>query len=331
MLKTVLQQLLSEDDLEPDAAREAFACVFSGDADPVVVSGFLVALQGKGVTADELAAAATVMRQHSLPIDVGDASDLIDTCGTGGTGSGTFNVSTAAALVAAAAGVRVVKHGNRAASSKTGSADVLETLGVRLDKDPKEQLNRCGIAFAFARNHHPAMKHVAPIRQALGVPTVFNLLGPLTNPAGVRRQLLGVAKPEHSELLANALLRLGSDRAWVVHSDDGQDDLSCVSPTRVSEVRDGSVTTWTFDPSPLGLTGSVADLQADSPAESAAMIRRVFDGEPGPARDAILLNAAAALVVAGAADDVETALPVVTEVVDTGRAGSTLDRLAYRG
>jgi anthranilate phosphoribosyltransferase len=327
-MRDLLIKLLAGGDLSADEVEATFEQLFRGEADPVAVGGLLVAMQTKGVTADELAAAAMVMRRHATSIAVGDVTGMIDTCGTGGTGSGTFNISTAAAIVAAAAGVPVVKHGNRAASSKTGSADVLEHLGVRLDEDPAAQLQRAGIAFAFARNHHPAMRHAAPIRQALGVPTIFNLLGPLTNPAGVRRQLLGVSRPEHTELLAIALLRLGTERAWVVHSDDGQDDLACEVPTRVSEVADGRVRTWPFDPKSLGLRGRVEDLQAASPAESAAIIRRVFDGEEGPATDAVLLNAAAAVVVAGGSEDVEDALATVRSAVSTGRAAATLASLS---
>ncbi len=329
MTSGFLSRLIAGEASDAPSVEAAFASLMSGNADPVWAGATLATWQAKGVTADELAAAAGVMREHVVPIDIGDVAGVVDTCGTGGTGSGTFNISTAAAIVAAACGVRVVKHGNRAASSKTGSADVLEALGVDLDADPKQQLDRAGIAFAFARNHHPAMRHVAPIRKALGVPTIFNLLGPLTNPAGVRRQLLGVAKREHCTLMAGALLRLGAERAWVVHSEDGQDDLAPGAATHVAEVVDGDVKTWTFDPSPLGLAGTKEALQVDSPATSATMIRRIFDGEEaGPPRDAVLLNAAAAVVVAGGADDVAEAMQTARHAVDSGRAAETLALLA---
>ncbi len=328
-MRDAINTVLQRQPLSAEAAREAFVQVMGGEADPIQVAGFLVALQAKGVTAAELSAAADVMRHHAVPINVGDINGVVDTCGTGGTGSGSFNISTSAAIVAAACGVRVVKHGNRAASSKTGSADVLETLGVDIDADPAKQLEVAGIAFAYARNHHPAMKNVAAVRKSLGVPTIFNLLGPLTNPAGVKRQLLGVARPSLTQLLAETLLRLGSERAWVVHSDDGQDDLSTSAPALVSEVKDGHVRTWTFDPRPLGLQGSLRDVQADSPAESAAIIRRVFAGDDeGPAHDAIVLNAAAAVVIAGGAESMPEGLDVARHAVASGRAAETLARLS---
>ena len=323
-----LVKLLDRQNLADDEAAGLFGSILAGGADPAQVAGLLVAIQAKGVTPGELAAAAGAMRRHAVGVDLSDLTGVVDTCGTGGTGSGAFNVSTAAAILAAACGVRAVKHGNRAASSKSGSADVLEALGVNLDADPRACLDAAGVAFLYARNHHPAMRHVAAVRKSLGVPTVFNLLGPLTNPAAVKRQLLGVARPEHTELLAETLRRLGSERAWVVHAADGQDDLSCGTTTRVSELNDGVVTTWTFDPAGLGLSGTAADLRADSPAQSAAIVRRVFDGEDeGPRRDAVLLNAAAAVVVAGGAETIADALEVARPALDSGRAAATLDAL----
>ena len=328
-MKQALQALISGRDLTPDEATGAFEQLMNGEADLIQAAGLLVGLQVKGITSDELAAAAASMRRHVVPIDIGDVAGVVDTCGTGGTGSGTFNVSTAAALVAAACGVRVVKHGNRAATSQSGSADVLEKLGVSLDADPRQQLDASGIAFAYARNHHPAMRHVAPVRRALLVPTVFNILGPLTSPAGVKRQLLGVYSPHMTEIIAGALLRLGSERAWALHSEDGQDDLSCAVPTRISEVKNGEVFTWTFDPAPYGLVGGTADLQAPSPAASAELIRKVFAGEEeGPARDAIALYASAAAILAGGAEDTGDALDVATGSIASGRAAETLEKLA---
>ena len=326
-----LLQLSRGRDLSAEQVTDAFSRIMSGEAEAAQVGGLLVGLQAKGVTAEELAAAASVMRSHATRLDFGDGGDLLDTCGTGGDKSGTFNISTAAALVAAASGVRVVKHGNRSATSKSGSADVLEELGVKLEGDEgvlRACLDGAGICFAYARSHHPAMKHVAPVRTSLGVPTVFNLLGPLTNPAGVRRQLMGVFASNLTELVAEVLGRLGSERAWVVAADDGLDECSTMSPTRVSEWRDGGVRTWTITPADLGLAAArLDDLKVDSPAASAAVIRGVLDGREGPARDIVLLNAAAALVVAGAADELADALDVARHAVDTGRAGETLDAL----
>ena len=318
-------------DLSAEQVADAFGRIMSGDAPAAQVGALLMGLQVKGPTAAELAAAAGVMRAHASTLDFGDGGDLLDTCGTGGDKSGTFNISTAAALVAAACGVRVVKHGNRSATSKSGSADVLEALGVKLEGDEtalRGCLDHAGICFAYARSHHPAMHHVAAVRASLAVPTVFNLLGPLTNPAGAKRQLMGVYASNLTETIAEVLGMLGSARAWVVAADDGLDELSTMSPTRVSEWRDGGVTTTTLTPAELGFgSATFEDLRVDSPAASAAVIRGVFDGKEGPAADVVLLNAAAALVVAGAADDLADALAVARHAVESGRAGETLDSL----
>ena len=331
-MKDLLSTLIAGRNLSPAETEAIFDRLFAGEADPVQVGGILAALEAKGVTATELAAAARSMRRHVLPIELDDLAGVVDTCGTGGSGSGTFNVSTAVAIVAAACGVRVVKHGNRAVSSKTGSADVLEELGVSLDADPIRSLDEAGICFAFARKHHPAMRFVTPIRQALGVPTIFNLLGPLTNPAGVRRQLLGVGRPnrpDRLEFVANALLELGCDRAWVVYSDDGQDDLAPGAMNTIAEVADGRVRTWRLNPAELGLKGDVAALRVETPAESAALIRRILDGdEQGAPRDSVLLNAAAAVVIAGGCDDLAEGLDAARHALDTGRAAETLEKLA---
>ena len=231
----------------------------SGEASEAQIGGLLVGLAAKGTTVDELVGAATVMREKVIPIGCDDVGIVVDTCGTGGSVRSTFNISTAAALVAAGAGVKVVKHGNRSASGRTGSADVMEKLGVKIETSPG-QLRRCldeaNICFAFARLHHPAMKHVAPPRSALGIPTIFNLLGPLTNPGRARHQLLGVFAPELTDRLATVLREMGSDRAWVVHADDGLDELSTLGPTRVSELKDGQINTWRLDPRELGIAYS---------------------------------------------------------------------------
>lgn len=330
-MRDVLLKLCRGEDLTGRETTDAFQKIMRGEADPAQVGGFLVGLAAKGATAEELAAAAEVIRAHALKIDVGD-EPVLDTCGTGGDYSGTFNISTAAAVVTAACGVKVVKHGSRSATSKSGSADVLEEMGVNLMLDERELkhcLDAAGICFAFAWNHHPAMKHVAPVRQTLGVATVFNLLGPLANPAAAKRQLLGVYRADLTELLANVLHRLGSERAWVVHAEDGLDEVSTMGPTRISELADGHVTTWTLRPEQYGLTPpSIDALRVSSPAASAKIIREILEGKEGPPRDIVLLNSAAALVVAGAADDIASALGIAAHAVDSGRAGETLEALA---
>lgn len=329
-MKDVLLKLCRGDNLTAAETTDTFHAIMRGEAEPSQVGGFLVGLAAKGATSDELAAAVMVIREHAVKIDVGD-EPILDTCGTGGDFSGTFNISTAAALVAAASGVRVVKHGSRSATSKSGSADVLEHLGVNLALEEaglKHCLDAAGICFAFAWNHHPAMKHVAPVRKSLGVATIFNLVGPLSNPAGAKRQLLGVYRSDLTELLAEVLLKLGSERAWVVNADDGLDECSTISPTRISELQHGRIRTWTLRPADLGLQPARReDLKVDSAEASAATIRGVLDGKEGPARDIVLLNAAAALVVAGGAQDVSEGLPIAAHAVDSGRAGETLDAL----
>src|SRR5687767_7640775 len=311
-LHEILLKLCRREDLTRSEAREAFMHIMSGLASDAQVGGLLVGLAAKGTTVEELVGAATVMREKAVGVGCNTDGVVVDTCGTGGDVRGTFNISTAAAIVVAAAGVKVVKHGNRSASGKSGSADVLEKLGVKLELAP-QQLGRCldeaGICFAFARSHHPAMKLVAPARTALGIPTIFNLLGPLTNPARARHQLLGVFAPELTDRLATVLRELGSQRAWVVHADDGLDELSTLGTTRVSELKDGEVHTWHVDPKDFGLAyARLSDLQVSSVDESADVISRVLIGEQGPPRDITLLNAAAALVVAGQASDLREGL-----------------------
>jgi anthranilate phosphoribosyltransferase len=281
---------------------------------------------------EELVGAATVMRRHALRLDLpDDCRPVLDTCGTGGDVRGTFNISTAAAIVAAAAGVKVVKHGNRSASSRSGSADVLEQLGVRIELSPGQQLHclrSAGICFCFARAHHPSMKHVAGARTALGIPSVFNLLGPLTNPGGARHQLLGVFAPELTDRLAAVLRDLGSERAWVVHAEDGLDEVSTLGPTRVSELRDGHIRTWTIDPAGLGIEyARLSDLRADGAAESALAIREALSGRPGPRRDIVALNAAAGLVVVGRYSDLPAAHRAALDAIESGAAQRALDAL----
>src|SRR3954469_5529128 len=268
-LRDILLKLCRREDLTRDEAREAFAHVMSGEASDAQIGGLLVGLAAKGTTVGELVGAATVMREKVVPVGCSPGDGVIlDTCGTGGDVRGTFNISTAAALIVASAGVRVVKHGNRSASGRAGSADVLEKLGVRLELPP-DRLARClndaNICFAFARYHHPAMKFVAAARTSLGVPTIFNMLGPLTNPARARHQLLGVFAPELTDRLAEVLRELGSEHAWVVHADDGLDELSTLGRTRVSELRNGEVRTFHVRPEEVGMAyARLSDLQADT-------------------------------------------------------------------
>ena len=337
-MRDLLLKLCRREDLTVDEAAAAFDVLMDGRAGDAQIGGLLVGLAAKGTTVDELFGAAGVMRKHVIGIDVPPDVVVLDTCGTGGSrlrAAGLFNISTAAAVVVAACGQRVVKHGNRSASSRSGSADVLEHLGVSLDLTPADQrrcLDEVGICFAFARGHHPAMRHVAGARTALGIPTIFNLLGPLTNPAGARYQLLGVFAPELTGRLARVLQKLGSRRAWVVHAEAGLDELSTLGTTQISELRDGQVADWTLDPAALGLaTARVQDLQADGVAGSARAIADVFAGKVGPKRDIVLLNAAAGLVITGRADDLPAALALAAGAVDDGRAGSTLAALtAFR-
>lgn len=331
-MRDILLKLCRREDLTRDEAADAFAQIMSGEASEAQIGGLLVGLAAKGTTVDELVGAATVMRGKSVSVASANGSEVIlDTCGTGGDVRGTFNISTAAAIIVAAAGVKVVKHGNRSASSKSGSADVLEKLGVTLEVDSvclQKCLTESNICFAFARSHHPAMKFVATARSSLGVPTIFNMLGPLTNPARAKHQLLGVFSPELTDRFAQVLRELGSERAWVVHAEDGLDEISTLGLTRISELQAGHVKTWMLDPKTLGLPyARLSDLQADSVDAAAETLRLIFAGEKGPRRDIALLNAAAALVVAGACRDLPHGLITAAETVDDGLAEKTLDTL----
>jgi anthranilate phosphoribosyltransferase len=331
-LRDILLKLCAREDLTRDEAREAFTYLMSGHASDTQIGGLLVGLAAKGTTVDELVGAAMVMREKAVAIACDPTTGVVlDTCGTGGDVRGTFNISTAAAIIAAAAGVKVVKHGNRSASGKSGSADVLEKLGLQLElPQPRMRLclNEANICFAFARSHHPAMKHVAAARSSLGIPTIFNLLGPLTNPARARHQLLGVFAPELTDRLAAVLQALGSERAWVVHADDGLDEISTLGPTRISELKEGRVTTWRLDPASLGLPcARLSDLVVENTSAAADALLGVLRGERGPRRDIALLNAAAALVVAGASPDLPHALSVAAEAIDDGSADRTLQTL----
>jgi anthranilate phosphoribosyltransferase len=330
MIQQALQRLLDGDDLTRDEAREVMAEVMSGEATPGQIGGFLVALRAKGETADEIAGCAEAMRAHVLPV-VPARGDLVDTAGTGGDGGQTFNISTGAALVAAAAGAAVAKHGNRAVSSSSGSADVLEALGFELDQEPDRiaaSIDELGFGFMFAPTHHPAMRHAAPVRRELGTRTVFNVLGPLTNPAGARAQIVGVYSPELVPTIADVLLRLGARRAFVVHGAAGIDELSPAGPTLVCEVADGRTRRREITPEELGIERCAPEeLRGGTPEQNAGVIRDVLAGGDGGRRSAILLNAAGAIAAGGHAEDLREGLELARRAVDSGAALERLEQL----
>jgi len=330
MIQDALARLLDGEDLTRDEARAVMDTIMSGEATPGQIGGFLVALRLKGETADEIAGSAEAMRAHAITVHP-KRDDLVDTAGTGGDGGRTFNISTAAALVAAAAGAGVAKHGNRSVSSASGSADVLEQLGFRLDLEPAriaESIDELGFGFMFAPTHHPAMKHAGPVRRELAARTVFNVLGPLTNPAGARAQVMGVYSPELVPVIADVLAQLGARRAFVVHGAGGIDELSPAGPNLVCEVVDGDVRRREIDPLELGIDRcDPAELRGGTPAENAQRIREVFDGSNGGRRSAILLNAAGAIAAGGHAKDLKEGIGLAREAVDSGAAAERLDAL----
>jgi len=329
-LKTALGRLLEGDDLESAEVEDLLGQLMDGELGEASKAALLVALAMKGETAAEIAGAARAMRRRVVAIPHG-CPDCIDTCGTGGDGRGTFNISTAAALVAAAAGAPVAKHGNRSISSRSGSADVLAELGVDIETDAERAgraLDQIGIAFLFAPRLHPAMREVMPVRRELGVRTVFNVLGPLTNPAGARRQVLGVYSASLVERLAHVLDKLGSEHALVVHGTDGLDEITTTGPTHVAEVRGGEVSRRLFDPRELGLElARPEDLEGGTPKENAAVFERLLAGEEGPIADVVALNAGAALYVAGVAEDMAAGLALAREAIASGAARQKLDAL----
>jgi anthranilate phosphoribosyltransferase len=333
-MQALLARLLDGHDLTREEAREAMNTIMSGEATPAQIGGFLVALRLKGETADEIAGCAEAMRAHVLGVRP-QRQDLVDTAGTGGDGGRTFNISTAAALVAAAAGAGVAKHGNRAVSSNSGSADVLEALGFELELPAEriaESIDTLGFGFLFAPTHHPAMKHAAPVRKELAARTVFNVLGPLTNPAGARAQVVGVYSPDLVKTIAEVLAALGARRAFVVHGAGGIDELSPAGPNLVCEVVDGGVREREIDPLDLGVDRCLPEeLRGGSPEENAAAIREVFAGGNGGRRDAILLNAAGAIAAGGHAEDLREGLEIARETVASGAAAERLEALiAFR-
>ena len=330
MIQQAIARLLDGHDLDPVEAQAAMDEIMSGEATPSQTAGFLVALRAKGETVDEIAGCAEAMRAHVVPVTP-ERDDLVDTAGTGGDGASTLNISTAAALVAASAGAAVAKHGNRAVSSSSGSADVLEALGFELELPPDRiarSIDELGFGFIFAPNHHPGFRHAAPVRRELGVRTVFNVLGPLTNPAGARAQIVGVYSAELAPVIADVLQRLGTRRAFVVHGAGGIDELSPAGPNLVYEVVNSTVREREIDPLELGFDRcSPEDLRGGAPEENAAAVRRVLDGELGPHRDAVLLNAAGAIAAAGHAGDLGEGLEIAREAVDSGAGAERLDRL----
>ncbi len=330
MFPQLIEKLIRHEDLTSDEAAAAMSEVMEGRAAAAQIAGLLIGLAMKGERPVELVGLARTMRGNAVQVSK-RYERVFDTCGTGGDGSGTFNISSCAALVVAACGVRVAKHGNRAASSLSGSADVFEALGVRVTASPAV-VERCladaRIGFFFAPTFHPSMKHAAQARRELGVRTAFNLLGPLTNPAGATRQLVGVPRAEFTELMARALMLLGSERAWVVHGADGIDEISTAGYTKISECRDGAVNTFYLHPADVGLPkATTASLKGGDAHQNARIIEAVLAGERGAPRDVVLLNAGAALFIAGDASSVEDGILRASRAIDRGDVRRTLDTL----
>jgi anthranilate phosphoribosyltransferase len=335
VIQTAIARAVQHEALNNDLARASMEQVLNGEATPAQIGAFAVALRMKGETPEEIAAMAAAMRDRVPPIRT-RRKPLLDTCGTGGDNSGTFNISTVVALITASCGVAVAKHGNRAMSSRTGSADVLESLGVRIDLTAEgagRSLDLLGITFLFAPNYHTSLRHASNARREIGVRTVFNVLGPLTNPAGATRQLLGVYSDSLVRPVAEVLLRLGSERAWVVHGRDGLDELTLFERTHVAELKDGAIREFEVNPAELELAGRARDDIAGGDREqNAAIVRSVLKGDRGGARDIVVLNTGAALVVAGVANDLSEGIRQAEQAIDSGQARAKLDELAaFRG
>jgi anthranilate phosphoribosyltransferase len=328
-MKALLRRAAEGERFSIERAQRAFTLMMAGEATPAQMGAFLMALRVRGETVDEITGGALALRARV--VRVAAPSSAIDTCGTGGDERGSFNISTAAALVIAGAGVPVAKHGNRAVSSHSGSADVLAALGVNLDAEVpliEESLRMANIGFMMAPRHHGAMRHVAPARVELGVRTIFNLLGPLSNPAGAKRQLLGVFAPEWLEPMALVLRNLGSERVWVVHGSDGLDELTTTGPSQVAELRSGTVRRFEITPEEVGLARTSLDaLRGGDGEQNARLLRELLDGAKGPLRDIVLLNSAAALVIADKTSDLKSGLALAARAIDTGRARAALEAL----
>ena len=330
MLIPLIEKVMRREDLSTDEAAAVMREVMEGRASTATLAALLTALAMKGERPAEIVGFAETMRAHAVSLSE-PVGEVFDTCGTGGDRSGTFNISSAAAVVVAACGVKVAKHGNRSVSSRCGSADVFEQLGVNVGASSavvERTLREANIAFFFAPTFHPSMRHAAPTRRELGLRTVFNLLGPLTNPAGASRQIVGVPRAELTDVLARALLMLGSDRAWVVHGADGLDELSTTGYTKVSECRAGAVHSFHIHPAEFGIAqATLADLQGGDAPENAEIVRGVLRGNPGAARDVVLLNAGAALLVAGEAETVREGISRASAAIETGAATATLEKM----
>jgi anthranilate phosphoribosyltransferase len=328
MIREAIQKLASREDLSRQEAFETMSEIMSGNASEAQIASFLMGLRLKGETIPEIAGCAQSMREKSVPIRSKHA-DIIDTCGTGGDSSGTFNISTCAAIIASGAGARVAKHGNRAVSSQSGSADVLRALGVNLEISPERVtkiLDDVGITFLFAPQLHGAMKFAAPVRKDMGIRTIFNILGPLTNPAGARRQLLGVFNPALTDVLAGVLKELGSEHALVVHGEGGLDELSTLGWTKVSQLRDGQITTYELRAEEFGIRRARAEnLRGGEAHQNAGIITRILEGSQDPARDIAVLNAGAALTVAGIAGDLKEGIIRAQESISSGAARRKLN------
>ena len=329
MIQDAIQAVVEGQDLSVDQAAAAMDEIMIGEATPAQFGALVTALRMKGETVDEIAGMARSMREKSVRVEA--SGSIVDTCGTGGDSSGSFNISTTAAFVVAGTGEKVAKHGNRSMSGSTGSADVLEALGVKIDITP-ESVARCieevGFGFMFAQGFHPSMRFAAGPRREIGIRTVFNILGPLTNPANASRQLIGVADPSLAERMALVLGQLGSEKALVVHGSDGMDELTITGPSTVWQLENGKVSSYEFSPAELGFSLSDADsIRAEGPEDSARIARAVLSGEPGPARFVVLLNAAAALVAAGSADTLSAAIHLAARSIDRGEAMDRLNAL----
>ena len=329
MIKEAIETVVSGASLSREDASSTMREIMDGEVTPAQLAAFLTAMRLKGETSSEIAGMASVMREKALRVQIDGT--LVDTAGTGGDGKGTFNVSTAAAFVGAAAGLKIAKHGNRAASGSCGSADVLEALGVKIDLGPdgvKRCIEEVGIGFMFARTFHPAMRHAAPVRTEIGIRTVFNILGPLTNPAGAQRQVLGVASATIGQKMAEVLKLLGSQRSLVVHGEDGLDEFTLGARNQVWDVQGGTVRSYGVSPHELGLpTVSAEQIKGGGPDDNARMLRAIFQDEQGPARDVVLLNGAAVMVVGGKADTLRDGLELAREAIDSGEALKKVDGL----
>ncbi len=331
MLKKFINKVVEREDLSEEEAKEAMSVIMEGEALPTQIASFLTALRMKGETSEEITGFARAMREKAVPIHAANGEYVVDTCGTGGDGSGTFNISTAVAFVAAGAGLTVAKHGNRSVSSRCGSADVLEALGVNINVSPGK-VERClqevGIAFLFAPLFHPAMKYALPARKEVGIRTVFNLLGPLTNPAGARIHLIGIYRQDLTHAIAEVLRNLGSKSALVVHGEDHSDEFSITGKTIISELKNGAIKSYEIEPEETGLNRASLDtIQGGTPQKNADILLRILRGEPGPSRDVVLLNGSAVLMAAEKAPNLREGVQMARESIDSGCAMGKLEEL----